>query len=299
MYPGVDVVILAYNSGSLLSRTLPKILKTDYPKMNFIVIDNGSVDGTTDFINHSKFKKRVKLIKLDKNYGCAGGLNRSLPYLTSKYVAFLNEDIIPDKNWLKSSIKILESDKKIAAVMCKLVKPNTNEVEAASTVFDEITCAPNVSKTPRKETPYVGLGNTIFRTKLVKRIPIEEKYFLYYEDVDYSFRIKSLGYKIIANQESILYHFHQGSVRRNFTKAQVWRMNVRNRLLLFFRFYPIHKIILFYPFVLGRIILGGIKHTLKDGLECSLATLLGIIDSFDIEWILTKRKENRDKIWIY
>jgi len=291
MEPKVDIVILAYNSGDILERTLPEILKTDYPKMNVIVVDNGSSDGTTDFIGRSNFRNKVKLIKLDKNYGCAGGLNRSIKYLTGKYVAFLNEDIIPEKNWLKNSVKVLEKDEKVAAVMSKLINPHTEEIQAQSTTFNELTCAPNVSKLPIREIPYAGLGGAVFRTNLVKKIPIEERYFLYYEDVDYSFRMRRLGYKIVSCQESVLYHFHQGSVKKNFTKAQIWRMSVRNRLLLFFRFYPLYKILLFSPFVFSRIAMGGIKHTLIDGFEYGPATIYGILDSFDLKWILTKRRE--------
>lgn len=291
--PKVDIVILAYNSGELLERTLPGVLETDYPKKNVIVVDNGSSDGTTDFITRSVYADKVKLIKLDKNYGCAGGLNRAIRYLDGDYVAFLNEDIVPDRQWLMKSVEVLENDKSVAAVMSKLISPKTGRVEAASMQFDELTCSPNVSAVARDEIPYAGLGGAVFRTSLVKRFPLEERYFLYYEDVDYSFRLRVEGNKIKMCQDSVLYHFHQGSVKRNFTRAQVWRMTVRNRLLLFFGFYPLYKIILFSPFVFGRIALAGVKHTLFNGVGHATATIGGIIDSFDLEWIRNKRKQTK------
>ena len=291
MRPEVDVVILAYNSGSILEKTLPRILETDYPAMKVIVVDNGSEDGTTDFIARGPYRDKVELIKLDKNYGCSGGLNRSIPHLRGKYVAFLNEDIIPEKDWLAKLVEVLESDKSVVATMSKLVSPKTGRVEAAGTTFDERTCSGNVSILPMTDIPYAGLGATLFRTAVVKRVPMEERYFLYWEDVDYSFRLKADGSRIRMCQESVLYHFHQGSVKRNFTKADIFRMSTRNKLLFFFGFYPAYKIALFSPLVFGRVLLAGMKNTLFTDRNCGIATVQGIAESFDLGWIRNKRKQ--------
>lgn len=291
MKPKVDIVILAYNSGAILEMTLPKVLETDYPAMNVIVVDNGSDDGTTDFIPKSVYRDKVKLIKLDKNYGCAGGLNRSIPHLDGKYVAFLNEDIVPDKMWLAKSVDILEGDKSVAAVMSRLVSPKTGSVEAAGTWFDIVTCSGNVSTVPMDEVPYAGLGATVLRTSLVKKLPMEERYFLYWEDVDYSFRLRAGGNRIRMCQDSVLYHYHQGSVKRNFTKADICRMSTRNKLFFFFGFYPAYKIVLFSPLVFGRVLLAGMKHTLFTSWDCGIATVQGIFESFDLGWIRNKRKQ--------
>lgn len=293
MEPKVDVVILAYNSGAILETTLPKVLETDYPEMNVIVVDNGSEDGTTDFIPKSAYKDKVKLVKLDKNYGCAGGLSRSVPYLRGDYVAFLNEDIVPDRKWLAKSVAMLESDKSVVAVMSRLISPKTGGIEAAGTWFDTLTCSGNVSKVPLDEIPYAGLGATVLRTPLVKKLPLEERYFLYWEDVDYSFRLRAGGRRIRMCQDSVLYHYHQGSVKRNFTRADICRMSTRNKLLFFFGFYPAYKIVLLSPLVFGRVALAGLKNALLSGPACGIATVQGIFESFDLEWIRNKRKQTK------
>ncbi len=293
MKPKVDVVILAYNSGAILETTLPRILETDYPAMNVIIVDNGSDDGTTDFIAAGAYRDKVKLIKLDKNYGCAGGLNRSIAHLSGEYVAFLNEDIIPDKRWLAKSVDVLEKDKSVVAVMSRLVSPKTGKVEAAGTRFDVVTCSGNVSTVPMEDIPYAGLGATLLRTAVVKKFPMEERYFLYWEDIDYSFRLRAGGNMIRMCQDSVLYHFHQGSVKRNFTKADICRLYTRNKLLFFFGFYPAYKIVLLSPLVFARVLLAGMMHTLFTSWDCGIATVQGIAESFDLGWIRNKRKQTK------
>jgi GT2 family glycosyltransferase len=294
--PKVDIVILAYNSGDMLKKTLPAVLQTDYPDMEVTVIDNGSSDGCSDFIPKSEYRNKVKRIKLDKNYGCAGGLKRSIGLLSGKYVAFLNEDIVPDPAWLRKSVAVMEKDSSVAAVMSRLVSPK-GVTETASTRFDLLTCSPSISAEPKEDVPYAGLGASVFRTSRVKETPLEERYFIYFEDLDYSLRLRARGDKIKMCQESILYHHHQkGSIRTNFTKADIWRISVRNRIFLFFGFYPLHLLFLFSPFFFLKILIGGMRHAVFSGWECGPATFLGMMDAMDLDWIVKKRKQTAGAI---
>jgi GT2 family glycosyltransferase len=83
--------MLNYNGLKYLKRTIPPILKLDYPNYEFIIVDNGSTDGSIEFIN--KFK-RIRLIKSprlrEKNFACNYAIKRA----KGGYILLLDNDII-------------------------------------------------------------------------------------------------------------------------------------------------------------------------------------------------------------
>src|SRR3989344_3280799 len=88
-YPLISIVMLNYNGLKYLKRTIPPILKLDYPSYEFIIVDNGSSDGSIEFIK--KFKK-IKLIespkKREKNFACNYAINKA----KGNYILLLDND---------------------------------------------------------------------------------------------------------------------------------------------------------------------------------------------------------------
>jgi glycosyltransferase involved in cell wall biosynthesis len=87
----VSVVMVNYNGLVYLKRTVPKILDLDYPNYEFIVVDNGSSDGSLEFL---KNKKGVKLVQspriAEKNYAC----NYAIKQAKGKYILLLDNDAL-------------------------------------------------------------------------------------------------------------------------------------------------------------------------------------------------------------
>ncbi len=90
-YPLISVVMLNYNGLSYLKRTVHPILKLDYPDYEFIIVDNGSTDGSIDFIK--KFR-RIRLIRSprarEKNFACNYAIKRA----KGEYILLLDNDIL-------------------------------------------------------------------------------------------------------------------------------------------------------------------------------------------------------------
>ncbi len=90
-YPLISVVVLNYNGLKYLKRTVPPILKLDYPKIEIIYVDNGSTDGSIEFLK--KFKK-IKLIENGKNLGYSKGKNIGVKNANGEYVLLVDNDIL-------------------------------------------------------------------------------------------------------------------------------------------------------------------------------------------------------------
>lgn len=103
--PLISLIMLNYNGLKYLKRTIPNILQLEYPNIEFIVIDNGSTDGSLEFI---KFFKKIKLLqspqerRREKNFAC----NYAVKECKGQYVLLMDNDaLINEKNILKELVK--------------------------------------------------------------------------------------------------------------------------------------------------------------------------------------------------
>ncbi|TGC10613.1 glycosyltransferase family 2 protein [Methanolobus halotolerans] len=90
-FPLVSIVILNYNGLVYLKKTLPPILELDYPNYECVIVDNGSIDGSVDYI---KKHNRVKLIENGQNLGYSKGKNIGVKSAEGKFIFCLDEDIL-------------------------------------------------------------------------------------------------------------------------------------------------------------------------------------------------------------
>lgn len=86
----ISIVTISYNQGKFLERAMDSVLKQDYPNIEYIVVDPGSVDGSRELI--ARYSHRLSRIILDPDDGPADGLNHGLAVATGQIFAFLNSD---------------------------------------------------------------------------------------------------------------------------------------------------------------------------------------------------------------
>ena len=121
MMPKVIIITLNWNRKDDTIECINSLLELDYPYYEIVVVDNGSTDGSVE-----SFKKTfpdITLIENNKNLGYALGFNTGIKYALEqnvKYVLILNNDIIIDKNALKSLVIVAKSDPKIGFVSGKV-----------------------------------------------------------------------------------------------------------------------------------------------------------------------------------
>ena len=115
MNPKVIVLVLSYNEKYLLEECLNSYLENDYENYKILVIDNGSSDGTVDYVNREYEKVIVR--RIEKNQGYSGGFNFGLNIafneMDADYALLTNNDVVADKNIIAELVKVATTDKKI------------------------------------------------------------------------------------------------------------------------------------------------------------------------------------------
>jgi len=118
----VIVLILSYNGKQLLEDSVSSYLANDYENFEVVVIDNGSTDGTKEYVE--KNWPKVRVLRTEKNLGYSGGFNFGLEYAfdqkTADYVLITNNDVRADSRVISELVQTGESDPKIGFVTGKV-----------------------------------------------------------------------------------------------------------------------------------------------------------------------------------
>lgn len=102
----ISVIIPTYNRQESLKKCLDSIFQIDYSDYEVIVVNDGSTDGTKEFLEKYKQKhSQLKALHLDKNYGPSVARNKGIEIAQGEIIAFTDDDCIVDKNWLREIVK--------------------------------------------------------------------------------------------------------------------------------------------------------------------------------------------------
>jgi len=230
--PELSIVILSYNTKSITQNCLSALLASleKFSKSSeIIIIDNGSIDGSTEMINdfsRSRSSNKINIININNklNKGFSAANNQAIKLLKGKYVLFLNSDtIIKNIKW-DTVLNFLNKNNNIGVLTVKILLP-TGQIDPAShrgfpTLWNSFCYFSGLEKLLGR-IPFIGnlfsgyhlLGlnfnigheidspsGTFYLTKKTILNKINgfdsENFFMYGEDIDLSFRIKKLGYEI-------------------------------------------------------------------------------------------------------
>lgn len=211
----VAVVIPNLNGKDRLPATLDSLMAQSLPA-KLIVVDNGSIDGSADFIeaNHSE----VVVIRRDKNYGFTGGVNPGIELAIKqgfKYVALLNNDAVADKDWLKHLVNFMEAHPNAGIATSKICDAGKTHLDSTGDLYT-IWGLPYprgrgepFSNKYDKDTWVFGAsgGASIYRSRMLRQVGLfDQDFFAYYEDIDLSFRAQLAGWKVGFVPAALVYH---------------------------------------------------------------------------------------------
>jgi len=214
----VTLLILNYNGKTYLKNCLDSVLAIDYPNFDVKLIDNGSTDGSVDFVKENY--PEVEVIEHDANYGFALGYNLVVNSMESEFVVFLNNDVSVEPDWLKKLIPYTK-DEDVAAVTSKMLFSfDKKRINAAGGCCDVYGVGWNrgngevdAGQYDEAEEVFYGSGGALLiKRKVWEDVgPFDERYFLYGEDLDWCWRARLKGYKILYVPEAKVYHHWRGS----------------------------------------------------------------------------------------
>jgi len=210
MKPLVSIVILNMNGKEVTRNCLRSIKeKTLHPNYEVIVVDNGSKDGSNEMIER-RFKC-VKLIKNKENVGFSAGNNQGFRKAKGKYFFMLNNDTLVTPKWLDEAVKLIESDKRIAAVGSELIGLDQYKQKR----FEE--------KNDREARSVCGAAMMVKRSVMeeIGVLDAANYYPAYGEEVDWCYRARNAGYKIMQSGRSIVAHIGGITAKRQGKEKQV------------------------------------------------------------------------------
>ncbi|MFA6541881.1 MAG: glycosyltransferase family 2 protein [Bacteroidota bacterium] len=177
--PLVTVNILSFNRKDDLRITLQKVFEQDYKNIEVIVVDNASSDGTVEMVRN-EFPS-VHLISMPKNIGIAGW-NEGFKAAKGEYVLVLDDDSYPNKNTILEGINEFEK-----GITIGIISFNVFNLRIQKSETDDFL-----------QPPYFfnGCGAMIKKSVIESIGYYNERYFLYYNELDYSARCYNAGFQI-------------------------------------------------------------------------------------------------------
>lgn len=215
--PYVAIVLLNWNGLDDTLACLKSLQSITYSNYKIVVIDNGS-----DNNEAAKIKKEypnIHLIKNKKNLGFTGGCNQGIEYGLStgaNYILLLNNDTTVKNDFLTKLVSFYKAEP-TAGVACSLILyPDKKTIWfAGGKMFLGITRhlmkgidlqSANLTASAFK-SDFVPGGCFLISSKLIKEIgKLDNRYFIYYEDMDWCYRAKNHGYFAYVVPDSIIYH---------------------------------------------------------------------------------------------
>ncbi len=245
-YPKITISIVNLNGKDYLGECLASIKEMEYPmdKTEIIVVDNGSIDGSVEFIKENY--PGIKIIKNSKNMGFAYANNQAAKNASGQYVAFLNNDTRVDSNWLIELLKPIYCNNITVASGSKVLSMDGKTLDFAGSMINfegkgfQIDYGVSADKDKHNEYRYFPFVNggamLINRQVFLDAGGFDEDFFAYYEDVDLGWRLWILGYKVIFSPKSIVYHHHHGT-SKEFGEDKLRFLKERNSLYSVFKNY--------------------------------------------------------------
>jgi GT2 family glycosyltransferase len=256
------VIILGYNGRRYIERCLGSVLDQDLPADGYEVIwaDNASTDGSAEYVKRQF--PTVRVAQFDSNYGFAEGYNRAIKEASGHYLVLLNQDTIVHKSWLRTLVEVMEANPDLGACQANMLMPwhkefyNFERRDYPDTVyFTEIGRYGFVEywERPMQKGPiattFTTAASCIINRSVIERMPyvFDPLFGAYSEDLDFSLRLKSLGYRAAVAPRAVVYHLQDSPGADLGAALRKAYLATRNRIVAYYKSMPYYRFLIFLP----------------------------------------------------
>ncbi|WP_307793726.1 glycosyltransferase [Actinotalea soli] len=239
----VSVILVNYRGAEDTITCLRSFADVDWPaeQLELLVVDNDSGDGSEERIRAEV--PQAVVVQAGSNTGFAGGCNLGVEHATGEYVAFINNDARPGRDWVSAAVATLASDRTIGCVASKVLDWDGNlvdYVDGSLTWFGmgykREAERPDSPEYDHPKDVLFGTGAAmVMRADLYREVGgFDERFFMFYEDVDLGWRLNVLGYRVRYEPRSVAYHRHHVTMKKfgNFRESYLLE---RNALLAMYK----------------------------------------------------------------
>ena len=247
----IDIVIVNWNAGNFLQECVDSVIRYgDSLVSKIIIVDNNSTDDSTAFIDSLP---EVDLIQAHENLGFGKACNLGARYSKSKFILFLNPDARIYADTLKNVLVFMRAEENLKVGVCGVQLDDENgEIARSSSRFPSVSGILSHSIGLSKIFPVLGSPMSDWNhssTKVVDQVigafffvrrclfesldGFDEQFFVYFEEVDFAFRAKRLGWSSVYYAGAKAFHFGGGSSQQ--VKAQRLFYSQRSRIQYVFK----------------------------------------------------------------
>lgn len=244
----VAVVILNWNGKKFLEEFLPGVIEFSKDHAEVIIADNASVDGSVEYLREQH--PGIRIIRFDRNHGFATGYNLALRQVEADYYVLLNSDIRVTENWIPPIISLMEQDPLIAACQPKIRsfhEPSRFEYAGAAGGFIDKYgypfCRGRLFQYVEEDQGQYDDAREVFwatgacmfvRARVFHEVGgLDDHFFAHMEEIDFCWRLKNNGYKVMFSPGSVIYHIGGGTLPKN--NARKTYLNIRNNIIMLYK----------------------------------------------------------------
>ena len=240
----VAIIIVNWKKYGITITCIESILNSTYSNFKIILVDNESDNKK---VKNFKYRNQIEIIQNKKNEGFSKANNIGIDYALKNnydYTLLINNDTIVEKNLIEVLLKTAQA-KSFLVVQPLILNYNGKEIWNAggriNYFFGNFITRKklgNSLNSSHELTEWFTGCCCLFKTKIFKDIgKLDERFFAYYEDVDFSLRLKKYGYKIGFTSKTQIYHHESFSSISNNSKGGKLRpyihyLNIRNHILI-------------------------------------------------------------------
>jgi GT2 family glycosyltransferase len=216
-----SVVVLVWNGIEYLAICLDAVLAQEYPDLEVIVVDNGSTDGSPELV--AERFPQVKLIRNERNLGFSAGNNQGLRAATGDMLVLLNHDTEVHPGWLAAMAHALD-EPSTGIVGCKLLYPDGTIQHAGAYLYGPRGASEHIGRHAADDGRFDEFGDAEFVTAAamaIRRPALEKTGLLdegfapiYYEDVDWCYRARAAGYRVVYQPQAVVTHYESVTADR-------------------------------------------------------------------------------------
>ena len=221
IFPKVSIIVVSFNNLEYLRLCIESIFEySNYPNFEVIVVDNGSVDGSAEYLNGKREEGKIEAILNPQNLGFAKANNQGIEISSGEYIILLNDDTVVTQDWISKFIKYL------SLPGIGMVGPVTNEIGNEAKIKIAYSSLEEMRRWAMEytlahkgkyfEAKMLALFSIALRKSLFDEIGLLDERFEIgmFEDDDFSLRVKKAGYKTICAEDVFVHHFGKASFKK-------------------------------------------------------------------------------------
>ncbi len=264
----ISVIIPTFNSGKLIEHCLDTVFAQDYPYLEVIIVDNGSMDNTVNLVE--KTYPQVRLIENRENLGAAKARNQGIGLASGNWVLTLDCDISLTPDFFRKMERFLEeSEDHIGILQPKILRQDGKAIYSCGIYLSKLRRFYDIGRGKFDNSQFnvskyvfgACSAAAVYKREMLEEIKegtgyFDERFFFLVEDVDLAWRAQRKGWKALFYPQVICYHIGNSSGTSKMLRQYLcwrnrkillskWRLN-RFKLAFICLFYDLPRLVFLF-----------------------------------------------------